>query len=432
MKIAVIGAGYVGLVTATCFAGFGHDVVCVDKDESRISNLKKGVMPIYEPGLAERISEAGPSIMFTGDTHAAVQDAELVFIAVGTPPRKTDGHADLSYVKAVAAEISTLVPDGIVVVTKSTVPVGTGDDIEGIMSSLNPGLEFHVASNPEFLREGTALDDFMNPDRVVVGTESDYARRKLENLYSPLSDKGVPVIFTNRRSAELIKYAANAFLAMKITYINEIARLCEALGSDVRTVAKGIGTDSRIGEKFLQAGPGYGGSCFPKDTLALVKTAQDARAPIRLVEATTFINEQHKRAMAFKVVDACGGSVRGKTIAVFGLTFKANTDDMRESPAIAIIQALQDYGAAVRAYDPEGMKNAKAILEDVAFAEDAYTAAAGADAVVVVTEWTEFKSIDLVKLAGVMKGRSLLDLRNLFSNEQAKQSGLKLVGVGRP
>lgn len=433
MKISIIGAGYVGLVTGACFAETGHHVTCVDRDLDRIDALKNGRVPIYEPGLESLIArnvEKG-RIEFTSSMEAACREAEAVFLAVGTPPRPTDGHADLQFVYGAVREVVAYVPDGCVIITKSTVPVGTGDEIERIATEARPGTKVHVASNPEFLREGTAIKDFMSPDRIVVGTKDAAAKTVLESVYAPFIIQGVPFIATDRNSAELIKYAANAFLALKITYINEIALLCEALGSDIGTVAKGIGSDSRIGEKFLKAGPGYGGSCFPKDTLALVKTAQDARTPIRLIETATALNEQHKRSMAFKIVDACGGSVRGKKIAVLGLTFKANTDDMRESPSLSIIRTLQDFGAKVSAYDPEGMENARSLLDSVEFADNAYEAAKDAHATVVVTEWSEFADLDFGRMADAMAGNAFVDLRNVTTTKKVHGSGLVLTALGR-
>jgi UDPglucose 6-dehydrogenase len=433
MRIVMTGSGYVGLVSGACLADFGHDVVCVDKDEQKVTLLQQGGVPIYEPGLAELIArnvQAG-RLRFTTDLVASVAEAEVVFIAVGTPARRGDGHADLSHVRTAAREIAAALRGFTVVVTKSTVPVGTGDEVERIIREANPHAAFAVASNPEFLREGAAIQDFKRPDRIVIGLEDECARPAMEAVYRPLYLNQAPLLFTGRRTSELIKYAANAFLAMKITYINEIAELCEAVGADVQQVARGIGLDNRIGPKFLHAGPGYGGSCFPKDTLALVKTAEDAGAPIRLVETTVAINESRKRAMARKVVAACHGSVRGKAVAVLGLTFKPNTDDMRDAPSLSIIQALLDGGARVRAYDPEGMDAARPLLHDVEFASSPYEAAEGAAAVVLVTEWDALRALDLPRLKAAMAGDGLVDLRNIYRPEVAEAAGFAYLSVGR-
>ncbi|KFG89795.1 UDP-glucose 6-dehydrogenase [Sphingobium herbicidovorans NBRC 16415] len=433
MRIVMIGSGYVGLVSGACLADFGHDVICVDKDAAKIAVLREGGVPIYEPGLADLIArnvKAG-RLTFTTDVAASVAQADVVFIAVGTPARRGDGHADLSYVYDAAREIASALTGFTVVVTKSTVPVGTGDEVDRIIRETNPRAQFAVASNPEFLREGAAIQDFKRPDRIVIGIEDDCARPVMEEVYRPLYLNQAPIQFTGRRTSELIKYAANAFLAMKITYINEIAELCEHVGADVQQVARGIGLDNRIGSKFLHAGPGYGGSCFPKDTLALVKTAEDAGAPIRLIEATVAINESRKRAMARKVLAVCNGSVRGKTIAVLGLTFKPNTDDMRDAPSLSIIQALQDGGAQVRAYDPEGMDAARTMLRDVEFCTSPYVAAQGAFAVVIVTEWDALRALDLPRLRSVMGGDGLVDLRNIYRFEDAEAAGFTYVSVGR-
>ena len=434
MRITMIGAGYVGLVSGACFADFGHEVVCVDRDPARLELLELGRMPIYEPGLDELVARNAVQkrLRFSSDLAAAVAASDVVFIAVGTPSRRGDGHADLSYVYGAAAEIGRALSGFTIVVTKSTVPVGTGDEVERIIREVNPDADFAVVSNPEFLREGSAIEDFKRPDRVVIGTEDETAKAMMSEVYRPLSLNAAPVYFTSRRTAELTKYAANAFLAMKITFINEIADLCEKLDADVQDVARGIGMDGRIGSKFLHAGPGYGGSCFPKDTLALVKTAQDAESPVRLIETTVSINDQRKRSMARKIVQACGGSVRGKTIAVLGLTFKPNTDDMRDAPSISIIQALQDGGARVVAYDPVGMEQARAVLDDVTFAQGIYQAAEGADALAIVTEWNEFRSLDLARLKSLMTSPVMVDLRNVYNKETVTRAGFSYAGVGRP
>ncbi|WP_347304534.1 UDP-glucose/GDP-mannose dehydrogenase family protein [Croceibacterium sp. TMG7-5b_MA50] len=434
MRITMIGTGYVGLVSGACFSDFGHEVVCVDKDARKIELLHQNVMPIYEPGLADLVSSnvrAG-RLSFTTDVAAGVKDADAVFIAVGTPSRRGDGHADLSYVFAAAREIAENITKPCVIVTKSTVPVGTGDEVERIMAEVAPNAGVMVASNPEFLREGAAIEDFKRPDRVVVGTDDPEARQVMGEIYRPLSlNKAAPLLFTGRRTAELIKYAANAFLAVKITFINEIADLCEQVGADVQEVSRGIGLDNRIGPKFLHAGPGYGGSCFPKDTLALLKTADDNDTPLRIVEATVQVNDSRKRAMGRKVIKACGGDVRGKTVAILGLTFKPNTDDMRDAPSIAIIQALQDGGAKVRAYDPEGVEQAKPMLQNVEFSANPYEAAADADAVVLVTEWDEFRALDLKRIKEGLKQPLLIDLRNVYPAEEVERAGLRGIGIGR-
>jgi UDPglucose 6-dehydrogenase len=434
MRVAMVGAGYVGLVSGACFAELGHTVTCADKDAGKVTALKGGVMPIYEPGLAELVSRnAGEGrLAFTTAVADAVEDADAVFIAVGTPSRPADGLADLTYVYQAAREIARAVRGYTVIVTKSTVPVGTGDEIERIIADIQPDADISVVSNPEFLREGAAIQDFMAPDRVVVGTDDKRARALMAELYQPLADKDTPVVFTARRGAELIKYAANAFLATKITFINEIADLCEQAKADVQEVAHGIGLDHRIGPKFLNAGPGYGGSCFPKDLLALLKTGLDFGVPIRSIETIISINDQRKRAMARKVIAACDGSIRGRTIAVLGLTFKADTDDMRESPAVSIITALQDAGAAVRAYDPQGMEHARSILNEVEYASDPYTCAEGADALVVMTEWPVFRTLDLGRLKSLLKRPILVDLRNIFRPDAIADHGFTYVSVGRP
>jgi UDPglucose 6-dehydrogenase len=434
MRVAMIGAGYVGLVSGACFAELGHTVTCVDKDARKISALRSGEIPIYEPGLAELVARnvRAQRLAFTTAVAEAVEDATAVFIAVGTPSRPADGLADLSYVYQASREIAHALRGYAVVVTKSTVPVGTGDEIARIIADIKPGAELSVVSNPEFLREGAAIDDFMAPDRVVIGTDDERARAIMHELYRPLAEKGTPIVFTARRGAELIKYAANAFLATKITFINEIADLCEQANADVKEVAHGIGLDHRIGPKFLSAGPGYGGSCFPKDLLALLKAGLDFGVPIRSIETIISINDQRKRAMARKVIAACGGSIRGRTIAVLGLTFKADTDDMRESPAVAIITALQDAGARVRAYDPQGMAQARSILDGVEFAHDAYACAEGADALAVMTEWDEFRGLDLDRIKSLLQRPILVDLRNIFRPEAMAEHGFTYVSVGRP
>lgn len=433
MRIAMIGAGYVGLVSGACFADFGHSVCCVDKDPAKIEALKQGRIPIFEPGLAELVATnvREGRLSFTTDLSEAVEAAESVFIAVGTPSRRGDGHADLSYVYQAARDIASAMKGYTVVVTKSTVPVGTGDEVERIIRETRPDADFAVVSNPEFLREGAAIADFKRPDRIVIGTEDERALAVMNEIYRPLYLNQAPILDMCRRAAELTKYAANAFLATKITFINEIADLCEHVGADVQDVARGIGLDNRIGSKFLHAGPGYGGSCFPKDTLALIKTAQDHEAPIRIVEAVAAINDQRKRAMGRKVIAACGGSVRGKTVAVLGLTFKPNTDDMREAPALDIIRTLQDAGARIRAYDPEGMEAAKGMLQDVSYARDAYDCAEGAHAVAIVTEWNMFRALDLDRLKRVMAEPVLVDLRNIYRPEDVRRRGFTYKSVGR-
>ncbi|MEN3747646.1 UDP-glucose/GDP-mannose dehydrogenase family protein [Sphingomonas sp. HF-S3] len=434
MRIAMIGTGYVGLVSGACFSDFGHEVVCVDKDARKIELLHQNVMPIYEPGLAELVAsnvKAG-RLSFTTDLAEGVKDADAVFIAVGTPSRRGDGHADLSYVFAAAEEIAHALTKPSVIVTKSTVPVGTGDEVERILAKIAPQSGAKVVSNPEFLREGAAIEDFKRPDRVVVGTDDEDAREVMRAIYRPLSlNQNAPVLFVGRRTSELIKYAANAFLAVKITFINEIADLCEQVGANVQEVSRGIGMDNRIGSKFLHAGPGYGGSCFPKDTLALMKTADDNDTPLRIVEATVQVNDARKRAMGRKVIKAMGGDVRGKTVAILGLTFKPNTDDMRDAPSLAVIQALQDAGATVKAYDPEGVEQASKMLTNVEFSESPYVAADGADGLVIVTEWDEFRALDLGRMAKILKTPLLVDLRNIYPSDEAKRAGLTLVGVGR-
>ncbi len=433
MKIAMIGSGYVGLVSGACFADFGHQVVCVDKDPSKIDKLEQNIMPIFEPGLASLVERNvdGGRLSFSGDLKASVKDCDAVFIAVGTPSRRGDGHADLSYVYAASEEIADAITKPTVVVTKSTVPVGTGDEVELILSKKLDADQFAVVSNPEFLREGAAIDDFKRPDRIVIGAEIEWAKDVMSEIYRPLFLNESPILFTGRRTAELIKYAANAFLATKITFINEIADLCEKVDADVQEVSRGIGLDNRIGPKFLHAGPGYGGSCFPKDTLALLKTAQDNESPVRIVEAVVQVNDQRKRAMGRKVIQALGGDARDKKVALLGLTFKPNTDDMRDAPSIAIAQTLVDAGASVSAYDPEGMEVAAELMPDVKMTESSYDAATGADAVVIVTEWDAFRALDLAKLSSTMSGKALVDLRNIYHPTDVAKSGLKYTSIGR-
>ena len=433
MKIAMIGSGYVGLVSGACFADFGHEVVCVDKDASKIERLNANIMPIFEPGLESLVKSNAKAgrLTFSTDLAASVKNCDAVFIAVGTPSRRGDGHADLSYVYAAAEELAGAIDAKTVVVTKSTVPVGTGDEVERIIAETNPDLEFAVVSNPEFLREGAAIGDFKRPDRIVVGSDVEWARNVMRAVYRPLFLNESPMLFTSRRSSELIKYAANAFLATKITFINEMADLCEKLGADVQDVSRGIGLDNRIGAKFLHAGPGYGGSCFPKDTLALLKTAQDNDTPVRIVEAVVLANDLRKRAMGRKIINAMGGDARGKKVALLGLTFKPNTDDMRDAPSIAIVQTLVDAGAIIHAHDPEGMAEAAKSLPDVVMTDSAYAAAEGADAVALVTEWDAYRALDLRKLRAAMKGNALIDLRNIYREAEAENAGFAYHSVGR-
>ena len=434
MRIAMIGAGYGGLVSGVCFADFGHEVVCVDTDAKKIDALKNGRMPIFEPGLdaLAEVNVRDGRLSFSTELAPAVASADAVFIAVGTPSRRGDGFADLSYVYAAAREIALAVEGFTVVVTKSTVPVGTGDEVERIIREVNPQADVAVVSNPEFLREGAAIEDFKRPDRIVVGIEDERARPVISEVYRPLYLNQAPILYTTRRTSELIKYAANSFLAMKITFINEIADLCEKVNANVQEVARGIGLDNRIGSKFLHAGPGYGGSCFPKDTLALVKTAQDYDRPLRLIETTVAVNDRRKRAMGRKVIAACGGDVRGKVIGVLGLAFKPNTDDMRDSPAITIIQTLRDAGAIVRGYDPEAMENARDVIEGMSFSSGPYECAEGADGLVVVTEWNQFRALDLARLKSVMKSPIIVDLRNVYRRDEMSRHGFQYVSVGRP
>ena len=433
MHIAMIGTGYVGLVSGACFADFGHVVTCVDKDEGKIAALRRGEIPIFEPGLDELVAanvKAG-RLKFTTELGPSVAEADAVFIAVGTPSRRGDGHADLSYVYAAAREIAAVLKGFTVVITKSTVPIGTGDEVERLIREANPAADAAVASNPEFLREGAAIRDFKFPDRIVIGTSDERARRVLGEIYRPLSLNQGPLMFTERRTAELIKYAANAFLATKITFINEIADLCERVGADVQEVARGIGLDNRIGAKFLHAGPGFGGSCFPKDTLALLKTGQDHEAPLRIVEAVLAVNDNRKRAMARKVSGAVGSSLRGKTIAVLGLTFKPDTDDMREAPSIPLVTGLLDMGAKVRAHDPVGMGAARRELPDIEYCDDPYLCARGADAMVLVTEWAQYRALDLELLKKELAHPVVVDLRNVYRPDEMAAHGFTYESVGR-
>jgi UDPglucose 6-dehydrogenase len=434
MRIAMIGSGYVGLVSGACFADFGHHVVCVDKDARKIDALKQGGMPIYEPGLAELVGNnvRQGRLSFTTGLKEAVAAAEAVFIAVGTPSRRGDGHADLTYVYEAAREVAGAIDGFTAVVTKSTVPVGTGDEVERVMRQVRADADFAVVSNPEFLREGAAIRDFKHPDRIVIGTNDERAKAVMAEIYRPLYLNRAPIMYTERRTAELIKYAANAFLATKITFINEMADLAEKVGADVQDVARGIGLDNRIGGKFLHAGPGFGGSCFPKDTLALIKTGQDYEAPLRIVETVVAVNDQRKRAMARKVLAAAGGNLRDKTVAVLGLTFKPNTDDMRDSPSIPLITALRDMGAAVRAYDPEGIEQARDVLDgSVTYTDSAYACAQGADVLVIVTEWEQFRALDLDALKTAMKQPIMVDLRNIYPPEDVIRHGFAYTGIGR-
>ncbi len=434
MKIAMIGTGYVGLVSGVCFSDFGHEVVCVDKDPGKIARLKAGQVPIFEPGLEALMAKnvAAGRLSFTLDLAEAVAGADAVFIAVGTPTRRGDGHADLSYVMAAAEEIGRALTGYAVIVTKSTVPVGTNRKVAETVRAANAAAEFDVASNPEFLREGAAIDDFMRPDRVVVGVESARARKVMADVYRPLFLREFPVVYTGLESAEMIKYAANAFLAAKITFINEIAALCEKVGADVKDVSKGMGMDGRIGNKFLHAGPGYGGSCFPKDTKALARIGQDNAVPMQITEAVIKVNEEIKRRMIDKIVDLCDGSLNGKTIAVLGVTFKPNTDDMREAPSLTIVPALVGGGARVRVVDPQGQREGEALLPGVKWMETPYQAAQGAHLVVILTEWNEFRAMDLARLARKMELPRLADLRNIYSAEEAAEAGFAAyAAVGR-
>ncbi len=434
MRVAVIGTGYVGLVSGACFADFGHTVTCVDKDASKIERLEKGEIPIFEPGLDDLVEQnvKAERLFFATDAAKAVKEADAVFIAVGTPSRRGDGHADLSFVYAVAEEIADLMDGFTVVVTKSTVPVGTGDEVEAIIRKKRPDGDFAVVSNPEFLREGAAIKDFKVPDRVVVGTDDERAQEVMRELYRPLFLNETPILFTNRRTSELIKYAGNAFLAVKITFINEMADLCEKVGADVQQVARGIGLDGRIGRKFLNAGPGYGGSCFPKDTLALTKTANDHGSPVRIVDTVVEVNKARKLAMADKIIKTMGGDVKGKSIGVLGLAFKPNTDDMRDSPSLDIIPALQKAGATIRAYDPEAMHEASTMLTDVMYCDGPYHAVEGADAMVILTEWDSFRALDLDRVKTTLKSPVIVDLRNVYQPEDLIKRGFTYESIGRP
>jgi UDPglucose 6-dehydrogenase len=434
MRIAVIGTGYVGLVSGACFSEFGVSVICVDKDAEKIARLRRGEMPIWEPGLEPLVAAnaAAGRLVFTTDLRAAVAGADAVFIAVGTPSRRGDGHADLTYVFGAAEEIGRALNGPTVVVTKSTVPVGTGREVAAILRRVCPNGQFEVASNPEFLREGSAIEDFMRPDRVVIGAESERAQEVMRQLYRPLFLIETPMLFTDIETAELIKYAANAFLATKITFINEIADLCERVGADVQDVAKGIGLDGRIGRKFLHAGPGFGGSCFPKDCTALVRTAREADSALSIVETVVAVNEARKRRMADKIIQACGGNVAGKTVAVLGLTFKPNTDDMRDSPSLSILPPLAAAGVTIRAFDPEGIAEARKLLPDLVYCRDAYETMEGADALVLLTEWNEFRALDLGRVGRLLREPLVIDLRNIYQPAEMTAAGLAYVSVGRP
>ncbi len=434
MRIAMIGSGYVGLVSGACLADFGHNVICVDKDAGRIDMLLRGEIPIFEPGLDDLVATnvRQKRLSFTMDLAQAVAGADAVFIAVGTPSRRGDGHADLSYVYGAAAEIAKALTGYCVIVTKSTVPVGTGDEVERIIAQARPDIEFAVVSNPEFLREGAAIADFKRPDRIVVGAETERARDVMSEIYRPLYLNQSPLVFTGRRTSELTKYAANAFLATKITFINEMADLCEKVGANVQDVARGIGLDNRIGGKFLHAGPGYGGSCFPKDTLALVRTAQEAGAPVQIVETVERVNKTRKKNMAQRVIAACEGSVKGKKIALLGLAFKPNTDDMRDAPSIDIVETLSAAGARIHAFDPEAMSQARAIMPDIAYEDEPYACAEGADALVIVTEWDAFRALDLKRVKEIMKAPVVVDLRNIYRPADMRKHGFTYSSIGRP
>lgn len=435
MRIAMIGAGYVGLVSGACFADFGHHVTCVDTDAERIAALNAGEMPIYEPGLSDLVAAniQQRRLVFSNDLKFAIAGAEVIFIAVGTPSRRGDGHADLSYVHGVARELAEALPNKFtVVVTKSTVPVGTGDEVERIIRDGNPSADFAVVSNPEFLREGAAIRDFKHPDRIIIGSDDERAVEVMNEVYRPLYLNAAPILHTNRRTAELTKYAANSFLATKITFINEVSDLAEKVGANIQDVARGIGLDNRIGSKFLHAGPGFGGSCFPKDAMALIKTGQDNESPLRIIETVMAVNDQRKRAMARRVASAFGGCIRGKSIAVLGVTFKPNTDDMRDAPSIPIITALQDMGADVRVFDPVGMEQARKVLTGASFCDNAKDCVRGAHALVVVTEWEQFRALDLKEFAAIMACPVIIDLRNIYSPEEAMRCGFHYRGVGRP
>lgn len=433
MRVTMVGTGYVGLVSGACFSEFGHEVVCVDKDPAKIERLKRGEIPIFEPGLDDLVARNVKEgrLSFTTDLAGAVPNSDAVFIAVGTPSRRGDGHADLTYVYAAAEEIASVLNGYTVIVNKSTVPVTTGDEVEKIIRSHAPDADFDVASNPEFLREGSAIEDFMRPDRVVVGAESERAREVMRALYRPLSLREVPMVLTSRVTAELIKYAANAFLATKISFINEMADLCEVTGANVQEVARGIGLDGRIGSKFLHAGPGYGGSCFPKDTLALLRTGEVFKTPMRIVQATVEVNDKRKQAMAERIIAACGGDVKGKAIGILGLTFKPNTDDMRDAPSLVVIPALQAAGADIRAFDPEGMEEAGKLLGEVDFTKDAYEAIDGADALVILTEWNQFRALDLERVKSLLNTPLFIDLRNIYRPEDMREEGFTYYSIGR-
>jgi UDPglucose 6-dehydrogenase len=434
MKVTMVGTGYVGLVSGACFSEFGHEVICIDRESSKIEQLSRGEIPIYEPGLDELVERNVHynRLSFSTDLKAAVQGSDAVFIAVGTPTRRGDGHADLQYVFAAAEEVASALNGYTVVVTKSTVPVGTGREVKRIIKTARPDADFDIASNPEFLREGSAIEDFLRPNRVVCGVETDRAKAIMRELYRPLFLSETPVMFTTLETSELIKYAANAFLATKITFINEMADLCEKVGADVGQVARGIGLDQRIGAKFLHAGPGFGGSCFPKDTLALLRIAETAQSDVSIVRSVVEANDRRKRHMHDRIVAACGGSVKGKTIAILGLTFKPNTDDMRDSPSLDIVKGLQAAGAQVRAYDPEGMEEAAKMMSDVTFCPDAYKAMEGADAFAIVTEWNAFRALDLRKAGGLLKSKVMVDLRNIYDANEVAAAGFTYYSIGRP
>lgn len=434
MRISMIGAGYVGLVSGACFADFGHQVTCVDHDEGRVAMLNSGKVPIYEPELDKVIATnvAEQRLRFGTDLRSAAAEADAIFIAVGTPSRRGDGHADLSYVYSAARDIAEVISDSTIIVTKSTVPVGTGDEVERIVRSRRKNIDTPVVSNPEFLREGAAVYDFKHPDRIVIGTDNAHAREVMAEIYRPLHLNASPILYTDRRSAELIKYASNAFLGTKISFINEMAELCEKVGGNIKDVSRGMGLDKRIGPKFLHPGPGFGGSCIPKDALALLQTARDHDAPLRIVETVVDVNEHRKRAMAKKVMAALGGSLRDKVIAVLGLTFKPNTDDVRESPSIPLVAALQDFGAVVRAYDPAGMERARDVIDNVTFCSSAYDCAEDADAIVIMTEWDQFRALDLKRLSSVMSRPVIIDLRNIYNPDEIVKGGFVYSGIGRP
>jgi UDPglucose 6-dehydrogenase len=433
MNIAMIGGGYVGLVSAACFSEFGHKVTCVDVSPNVLAQLQRGEIPIYEPGLDTLVARnvAAGRLVFTGDLAQAVAQADATFIAVGTPSRRGDGHADLQYVFEAARSIAKHARDNSVIVTKSTVPVGTGEQIRSIVAETVPGKTLHIASNPEFLREGSAIEDFMRPDRVVAGADSDVARDVLRAIYRPLSLRDVPMLFTSLVTSELIKYSANAFLAVKISFINEIADFCEMVGADVQDVSKGIGMDKRIGDKFLHPGPGYGGSCFPKDTLALTRSAEEAGVTLRIVETTIASNDRRKRVMADRIIAACGGSVRGKKLAVLGLTFKPNTDDMRDSPSLVILPILKSEGADLHVFDPAGMERAKPLMPDLHYHDKVDDVFAGADAVILMTEWNEFRALDFTTLKSMLKAPLMIDLRNVYRPEDMAKLGIEYHSVGR-